>query len=104
MIGIRPHSHLKPHFWKLRAGGFRELMLAHHWRPRGAYCSKLVCRHDYMLTVVEKTDAWFLCKIQRKSDYWADVERECLARRAADGRPSPFADVVIELPRRRPAI
>lgn len=40
----------RPHGWKIRRKGFRELLLSKGWSRRGAYAEKSIAGHDTILT------------------------------------------------------
>ena len=66
----------RPHLWRIRAEGIRELLLSKRWTMCGAYAAKHIRRRQVMVTVVEKNDDYFLCRFQFKDDLWADVTAE----------------------------
>ena len=78
----------RPHIWRIRGEGWRELLLSKQWVMRGAYATKQIRRRQVVVTIVEKHDDYFLCRFQLKDDLWADIsaesrEREALQRRSA---------------------
>ena len=75
MIGPN-RSHRKPHLWRIRAEGFRELMISRRWGMRGAYAEKSIRGASVMQTIVSQTEAHYVCRFQRKYDFWAAVLRD----------------------------
>ncbi len=78
----------RPHVRRIRADGWRELLLSKGWTMRGAFSEKHIRRRLVVVTILEKHDAYFLCQFQLKDDLWADVtaasrEREAAQRRGA---------------------
>ena len=87
-----PHfanSGRRPHFWRIRAEGWRELLLSKRWTMCGAYAAKHILRRQVMVTIMEKHDDYFLCRFQLKDDLWADVTAD-LREREASQRKSTF--------------
>jgi len=86
-IPYYPTSRRKPHYWKIRRKGFRELQLLKGWGMRGAYASKLIRGEEVMQTIARKTDDHYLCCFRLKSDFWSLIttrarEEEAEERRA----------------------
>ena len=86
-IPYYPTSRRKPHYWKIRRKGFRELQLLKGWGMRGAYASKMIRGEEVMQTIARKTDDHYLCCFRLKSDFWSLIttrarEEEAEERRA----------------------
>ena len=69
-----PHSGRKKHYWRIRNKGFRELLIKKGWHLMGGYASKVIQGRVVIQFLVEKTDDYFLCSFQLKSDFWADID------------------------------
>jgi hypothetical protein len=78
----------RPHLWKLRRKGFRELIIRHNWGLRGAYASKFIGGREIMMRTVEETEGYTVVLLMIKDDFWAgitnDFERHNAAKRQAD--------------------
>lgn len=69
------HSGRRPHYWRLRAEGYRELLSSKNWRFRGAYAAKSIHGREVMLIIVEKGADTFLCRLQLKDDLWSVITK-----------------------------
>ena len=84
-----PHdssSGRRPHYWRIRAQGWRDLLLSKRWTMCGAYAAKHIRRRQVMATIVEKHDDHFLCRFQLKDDLWAGITGEFREREASQRR------------------
>ena len=78
-----PSSGRRPHLWRIRAEGFRDLLLSKRWTMCGAYAAKDIRRRTVMVTTVEEHDDYYLCRFQLKDDFWADITAEFREREAS---------------------
>ncbi len=76
MIDYLTHSGRMPHVWQFREASYRQLLIAHGWGLRGAYASKSIKGHEYMMTLLRKEGPHRYCLIRRKSDFWATISNE----------------------------
>ena len=76
----------RPHLWRIRAEGYRDLLLSKRWTMCGAYAAKNICRRTVMVTTVEEHDDYYLCRFQLKDDFWADITAEFREREASQLR------------------
>ena len=83
-----PSSGRRPHLWRIRADGYRELLLSKRWTMHGGYASKKIHRRDVMVTIAEKHADYFLCRFQLKDDFWARISADHRAREASQRRSS----------------
>jgi hypothetical protein len=74
------HSGRRPHLWRLRIVGHRELLIEHRWSLKGGYGEKRIGGHSVMLTMVERHEDHCLVRLCHKDDYWA---QRCEARKLA---------------------
>ncbi len=88
MIDYMAPTRQKPHVWKFRAAWYRQLLIAHGWGLRGAYASKSIRGHEYMMTTLRKESPYLYCLIRRKSDFWATISKEDRDRDAKEIRKS----------------
>ena len=70
---VLPHSGRKPHLWRLRREGFRELLLAKRWRMMGAYAEKTIARRTVMIRTVEEGKDYTVCCVQFKADFASEL-------------------------------
>ena len=78
-----PSSKRRPHLWRIRAEGYRDLLLSKRWTMCGAYAAKNIRRRTVMVTIVEEHDDYYLCRFQLKDDFWADITTEFREREAS---------------------
>ncbi len=78
-----PSSGRRPHLWRIRAEGYRDLLLSKRWTMCGAYAAKDIRRRMVMVTIVEEHDDYYLCRFQLKDDFWADITAEFREREAS---------------------
>jgi hypothetical protein len=88
MIDYMAPSRRKPHVWRFRDASYRRLLIAHGWGLRGAYASKTLNGHEYMMTLLRKEGPYRYCLIRRKSDVWATISKDDRDREAREIRKS----------------
>ena len=86
------HSGRKPHFWKLRRNGYRDLLQSKGWSFRGAYAEKTIAGRTVMLRNVENREDHFLCRLELKDDFWANITSDA-RQEEAEQRRAEFAVV-----------
>ncbi len=80
------HSRRRPHTWKLRADGFRELFLSKGWSMRGGYSQKSIAGRQVMVLIIKKTPDYYVCQFGLKDDFWANITRDARQREAEERR------------------
>ena len=91
-----PEKGRKPHLWRIRKSGHRELFLSKRWGMRGAYASKIIAGREVMKTIVEEFDNYILCRFQLKDGFWSDITTEA-RERESEARRSTFELVQPEI-------
>ena len=69
----RPRLARKCHYRKIPRIGFRERCIAKGWHMKGAYAERWIRGVSVMQTIAQKGDDFYLCRFQRKSDFWASI-------------------------------
>jgi hypothetical protein len=72
----RKRTRRQPHLRRIRADGYRELLISRRWDMRGAHAEKSIRGARVMQTIVSKTQSHFVCRFQRKEDFWAAILRD----------------------------
>jgi hypothetical protein len=63
----------RPHVWRLRKAGLRDLLRSKGWGMRGAYAEKAIGgRHVVARTIEEQTE-WVVCRFELKELFWAEI-------------------------------
>jgi len=78
----------RPHYWKLRAEGARELFIKHGWGLCGGYARKTIRGREVMMTVASKGKDFCLYCFEFKADRWADIAMAARCREARERRSS----------------
>ena len=76
----------RPHLWRIRAEGHRELLIAKGWGLCGGYARKRIHGREVMVTTVEKNSDYDLCRFQLKDDFWTKATADARQREALERR------------------
>lgn len=82
-MGAPDFGKRKPHYWKLRAAGTRDLFIKHGWGLCGGYARKSIRGREVMMTMATKGQEFGLYRFSLK-----DEARAGIAMAARGNRPS----------------
>jgi len=81
-----PSSGRRPHLWRIRNKGYRELLLSKKWTMCGGYAVKTIRGRQVMVMTVEEHDDYILSAFQLKGDFWARITTDAREREARERR------------------
>ena len=84
----RSHKHCpRPHYWKVRHTGYRDLLKKKKWALRGAYASKFIAGREAMQRIIEERDGYLLVRFEFKDLFWDEVLMDDRLDKVADNDP-----------------
>lgn len=63
----------RPHYWKVRNTGHRDLLVKKKWGLRGAYASKFIVGREAMQRIIETHDDYLLVRFEFKDLFWGKI-------------------------------
>lgn len=82
------HDGRRPHKWKIRKEGLRDLFILHRWGLRGGYASKFIKGREVMcIKYYEADDSdYAVYQFMLKDNFWADITTNARKQEMADKR------------------
>lgn len=78
----------RPHYWKVRNKGYRELLIKKKWGLRGAYASKFIAGREVMQRIIEKYDDHLVVRFEFKDLFWDEILLDDNLEKSAGEDPS----------------
>ncbi len=85
-IPYYPHSGRRKHYWRMRTGGHRDLLIEHRWSLTGGYCKKYIKGRSVMLSMVTKNDDYCVVCVCDENGFWALATAKARAHEAEQRR------------------